>query len=35
MGLILISLGLFGLLYLLSILIIKAVEVMDAEVWRD
>lgn len=35
MGLILISLGLFGLVYLLSILIIKAVEIMDAEVRRD
>lgn len=35
MGLVLVAMGLFGLVYLLSILIIKAVEVMDAEVRRD
>lgn len=34
-GLVAIALGLFGLLYLLSVLIIKAVEISDAETRRD
>ena len=35
MGLIVLALALFGIVYLLSMLIIKVVEITDVKIWRD